>query len=212
MTSRWRETVPCEHCGVPASTEPPIKAWIRKHEELDSRKQCLCIGDSDLWVQKFGTRRWHTGVDRDVMYLMLVEIKTYARDLDEPQRDLLHIVNQLLRTNPWKEQRAEGRFINGHRQNVRIVYSIMAGRKVPIHCYGVHKLRISGATPDESEWIAWDDKQITFDQLLKVLRYDLHPDSLRPMEHRSHKQTVDMPVLFSLADLLRGEPHDLVQG
>lgn len=204
MTAEWRETVPCQHCGVPTSTEQPIKAWIRKHEELDSRKHCLCIGDSDLWVQKYGTRTWHNGVDRDLMYLMLVEIKTHGRDLNSAQRDLLHMVNQLLRTNPWKEQRDGGRFTLGHPQNVRIVSSVIAGKHVRVQCYGVHKLRISGATPDQSEWLTWDDKPIGFDQLPALLRYDLHPDSLRPMEHRSHKRTVDMPALFGVADMIGG--------
>jgi hypothetical protein len=205
MTTEWRETVPCEHCGVPVSTEQPIKSWIRKHEDLDSRKHCLCIGDSDLWVQRYGTRRWHTGVDRSVMQLMLIEIKTHARDLNQPQRDLLHIVNQLLRTRPWKEQRADGRFVDGHDQNVRLIYSVIARKKVPIHCYGVHKLRISGATPDESEWMTWDDKKIGWDQLPAVLRFDLDPDSLRKMENRSHKRARDVPTLFELSEIVRGE-------
>lgn len=205
MTAGWRETVPCPHCGVPVSTEQPIKAWVRKHEDLDSKKHCLCIGDSDLWVQRYGTRRHHTGVDRSVMYLMLVEIKTHAGDLNQPQRDLLHIVNQLIRTKPWKEQRADGRFVAGHDQNVRLIYSVIAGKKTPIYCYGVHKLRISGATPDQSEWMTWDDRPIGWDQLPAVLRFDVDPDSLRKVEHRSHKQVVDVPALFSLSDIVTGE-------
>lgn len=204
MTVGWRETVPCPRCGVPVSTEQPIKSWIRSNRDLDSRQHCLCIGDSDLWIQRYGTRRHQSGVDRSVMYLMLVEIKTHGRDLDDSQRDLLHIINQLLRTNPWKEQRDEGRFVAGHRQNVRIVSSVIAGQLIRIHCYGVHKLRISGATPDASDRLTWDDKPIDAAQLTKLLRYDLHPDSLRPMEHRSHKRALDMPGLFNLAELMGG--------
>lgn len=204
MTTRWRETVPCQRCGMQVSTEQPVKAWIRRHDGLDSREQCLCIGDSDLWVQRYGVRRHQSGVDRDVMYLMLVEIKAHGRDLDRSQRDLLHIVNQLLRTNAWREQRADGRFVAGHRQNARIVYSYAAGRRVRIQCYGVHKLRMSGATPDDSGWITWDDKPVDAGQVVELLRYDLHPDSLRPMEHRSHKRVVDMPALFSLAEIVGG--------
>lgn len=204
MTRGWRETVSCQRCGLNVSTEQPIKAWIRSHRDLDSKKQCLCIGDSDLWVQRYGIRKHQTGIDRSVMYLMLVEIKTHGDDLRGPQRDLLHVINQLLRTTPWKDQRVKGRFVPGHRQNARLVYSFIAGKSVRIHCYGVHKLRMSGATPDESEWITWDDKTVSTEQLLGLLRYDLNPDTLRRLEHRSHKRCSDMPELFGLAELIVG--------
>lgn len=203
MTTEWRETVPCPRCGLEVSTESPVKAWIRSHEDLDSRRKCLCVGDSDLWIQRYGTRRHQSGVDRNVMYLMLVEIKSHGRGLETWQRDLLHVVNQLLRTNRWKERRDGGQFQPGHPQNARVIYSIIAGQKVQLQCYGVHILRLSGATPDVSDWIKWDDKPISREQLLLLLRYDLHPDSLRPMEHRSHKRTVSMPALFGIAEMVQ---------
>lgn len=202
MTTGWRETVPCQSCGVPTSTEQPIKAWIRGHRELDSRKACLCIGDSDLWVQKYGIRRGTKGLDRSVMYIMLVEVKTHGRMLDSPQRELLGFVSELLRTKPFTEQRAKGRFVAGHDQNVRLIRSYSSGRPVQLHCYGVHVLRLSGSTPEDSDEIVWDQRQISREQLVGLLRYDLDPDTLREIEHRSHKQTVDMPALFDLAPLL----------
>jgi len=203
MTSPWREVVACGRCGSPVSTEQPIKAWIRANRELDSREHCLCIGDSDLWVQRYGTRTTPQRLDRNVMYLMLIEIKTHGRDLDDSQRDLLHMVNQLLRTNPWAEQRDGGRFVDGHRQNVRHVYSSIAARKIRLYCYGVHKLRLSGSVPGDSEQVTWDDKPITAQELTRLLRYELHPDSLLTMEHRSHKRVTATPALFAYADLVR---------
>lgn len=197
MTTDWREYVPCVTCGAQVSTEQPIKAWIRSHRDLDSRKACLCIGDSDLWVQRYGTRRtrWK-GTDRNTQYLMLVEIKTHGRDLDEPQRDLLVMVNDLLRTMPWKEQRSVGRFVLGHQQNVRMVHSYIAGRWVQVLCYGVHKVRMDGATPDSSTVITWDHKEINAEQFAKLLRFELNPDSLLRMEDRTRKRIVDYPTLF----------------
>jgi hypothetical protein len=127
---------------------------------------------------------------------MLVEIKTNGRDLDDSQRDLLHIVNQLLRTTPWKDQRESGRFPVGHRQNVRNVYSSIARRRIQLLCYGVHKWRLSGSAPEDSEWMTWDDKPIETDQLVKLFRFDLSPDTLRAMEHRVHKRVVSRPTLF----------------
>jgi hypothetical protein len=205
VTTGWRETVPCQRCGNQVSTEQPIKSWIRAHRDLDSRRACLCIGDSDLWVQRYGTRPRRSGVDRDTMHLMLVEIKTNARDLDASQRDLLYAVDQLLRTNGWKEERAGGRFRQGHPQNARLVYSYIAGRQVQIICHGVHKLRLSGSTPNDSDSIIWDKRPITVEQMVALLRYDLNPDSLRPIEHyRSHKGWPQPPEQLSgLADLLQ---------
>lgn len=206
MTTEWRETTPCPNCGVPVSTEQPVKAWIRTNPELDSIRQCLCIGDSDLWVQRYGVRRNpRTRTDRSVMYLMLVEVKAHGRDLDDSQRDLLSIVNQLLRTLPWKEQRDGGRFLPGHSQNARIVYGYIAGQRVQVQCYGVHKLRMSGATPSDSARITWDNKPISREKLVDVLRYDLNPDNLRRLEHRSHKLGgPDHPQLTGLAELFGG--------
>lgn len=195
MTSGWRETVPCPKCGCAVLTEQPIKAWIRTHRELDSRQACLCIGDSDLWIQRYGQRTRPGMLDRSTQYLMLIEIKTHGRNLDDSQRDLLHMVNQLLRTMPWKEQRHNGKFVPGHVQNYRDVYSFIARRRVQILCYGVHKLIVSGSTPADSEWMTWDDKPITSNQLWKLLRFGLSPDTLRPLEDRRHKRSVAMDPL-----------------
>lgn len=200
MTTGWREVVDCPRCGLSVSTEAPIKAWIRSNEHLDSRRACLCIGDSDLWVQRYGTRLTPKGVDRAVQYLMLVEIKTHGGRLNPAQRDLLLIVNDLLRTKAWKDQREAGAFVTGHQQNVRVVHSRINQRWVMIHCYGVHLLQLSGSTPEDSETIRWDRKQITRQQLTELIRFDLSPDTLRRMEHRSHKRRVEAPRLFDVAE------------
>lgn len=209
MTAEWRETTPCLRCGTAVDTEQPVKAWIRKHEGLDSREQCLCIGDSDLWVQRYGVRRGNRGADRDVMYLMLVEVKTNGAKVNAAQRDMLVIVNDLLRTVAWKDHRADGKFELGHRQNARLVYSVIAGKKIQLLCYGVHRLTLPGATPDDSDWFQWDFNTLPIGELEKILRFDVNPDSLKPMEHRSHKRQQDaapvkqdMPALFTLADLV----------
>lgn len=182
----------------------PFHAWVRGHSDLDSVRECLCIGDSDLWVQQYGQRDTRFRTKRDVQYLMLVEVKVHGRDMDAPQRDLLAIVNDLLRSKAWKEQRANGRFISGHDQNARTVYSYIAGKRVRVYCYGVHKLRMSAATPEASEWMTWSDgggteRYITHEQLVSILRFDTNPDSLRPMEHREHKLRVEPPdALFEV--------------
>lgn len=189
MTAGWRHYVPCQVCGAQVSAEYPFDAWVREHPELDSIKDGIVITDGDKWVHRYAIR---TGgrIDKAVQYLMSVEVKAFERDLTDSQRDTLHMINQLLRTTPWKEQRLDGRLISHHAQNVRVVHSTLNGRTVQLLCYGVHKLRLSHGTPDNSEWMTWDDKKITTDQLVGLLRFDLNPDSLRVLEHRHHKRTL----------------------
>jgi len=187
MTADWRSDEP----------EQPIKAWIRGRNDLDSRRDCIYICDSDLWVQRYGHRRTRLpGIDRRVQYVMLVEIKSHGREMDAGQRDLLAMVNDLLRTKGWKDQRIGGAFVAGHAQNARKVWSYIADEWVQIHCFGVHKLRLSGATPDDSDLLTWDRRQITVEQLVGLLRFDLSPDTLRPMEDRVHKRQSSAPTLF----------------
>ncbi len=196
MTSRWRETVPCHQCGAAVSTEPPIKKWIRNHEDLDSQEKCLWIGDSDLWVHRWGKRATrHRGVNRDVQSLMLVEVKTWWQDLDPSQRDTLWSIDQLLRTKSKVDRRLAGMFMTGHMQNARVVHGFRAGKRITLLCYGAHKLRMDGATPDSSSRITWDDKAITREQLLGLLAFEISPDNFRPIEDRVHKRIVDHPAL-----------------
>lgn len=197
MTTDWRETATCGTCGATVNTEPLIKRWIRGNKNLDSQDECLYIGDSDLWVHKWGVRstRW-PGVSRAVQHLMLVEIKTHDRALDKPQRDHLHLINQLLRTHPWKEDRDKGRFVPGHVQNNRVAYGYLAGRKVTVYSHGVHVLRLTGATPVKSDAMTWDTKDITGSQLEELLRFELNPDSLRLDDRRSHKRRVRQLTLL----------------
>lgn len=193
MTPPWRER--CPSCG--ASTEQPIDAWIRTHPELESKDKDLYICDGDKWVHRFAVRRRGTR-DRSVQYLMSIEIKTHDAAMKPSQRDTLHDVNQLIRTEPWREQRERGRFLPGHRQNVRMVWSAWQGKKVQLLCYGIHVLRLSGATPDDSERMTWDGQDITADDLVQLLAFRRNPDAPRRMiEDRHHKYTPPaQPTLF----------------
>lgn len=192
----------------------PFHAWVRGHPDLDSVRECLDIGDSDLWVHRYGTRRTKTGTNRNVQYLMLVEVKTHGADLARAQRDTLSMVNDALRTEAMRQHRILGRFVGDHPQNTRVVHSYIAGKRVRLYCYGVHKLRMSSASPATSQWMTWTDaygteQYITVDQLVKLLRFDLNPDSLRPLEHREHKRQVEPdPPLFELCEICGGSGPD----
>lgn len=150
-----------------------------------------------MWVHKFGKRRGRiAGWDRDIQYLMKIEVKTHGAKVGLAQMDTIAAVDNLLRTKPWKEQRDDGRLIPGHQQNTRKVFSRIANRDVRIICHGVHVLRMSHETPGSSAWLKWDERPITASQLEQIIRYEIDPDSLRPLEHREHKKALDQQPLF----------------
>lgn len=186
MTPPWRQYVPCPVCGAQVSTEQPIDAWIRNHSQLQS-DDGIVISDSDKWVHRYAVRT-KGQLNRDVQYIMLVEIKTFARKESASQSDTLGIVNQLIRTVAWKFQRDSGRFTTGHPHNVHLVFSSYSGRNVQTISYGKHTLCLSASTPEDSQWMTWDGKRISVDQLVLLLRFDLHPDSMKQNEHRRHKK------------------------
>ena len=179
MTARWRSPEP----------EDPFNAWVRAHPDLDSRKHHIVIFDTDAWVHRYGfTRKGITY--REVQCMMLVERKSHGRDIDRWQRDSLLMADQLLRTEKFRTQRINGRFAPGHAQNTVTLklYSHLLRREVQVKSYGSHLLRISGGTPDDSKWIEWDRKKITVEQMVQVLRFDLHPDTLELNDWRRHKE------------------------
>lgn len=187
MTARWRAPTP----------EPPFNAWVRGHPELDSKRHHVVVTDTDMWVHRFG-RKWKGVTYRDVQCIMFVEIKTHGADLNDGQRDTLHFANQLLRTEKWTTQRVNGRYAPGHQPNTARVraWSHLSKQWVEMRSYGAHKLRLAGTDPLDSSWISWDDKPITIADLLKLLRFDLHPDSLNPVEWRRHKRIKRDATLF----------------
>lgn len=198
MTVGFRARIACPHCAGTVNTEERWKAWIRHNPNLDSQIHGLFIGDSDLWVHKFGSRKSRVeGWNRDIQYLMMVEVKTFGKAVEAPQRDKLNAIDAVLRTKPWKEQRELGQLMPGHPQNVRRVHSLIAGKPVRLICHGVHVLRMDDETPGTSSWLLWDDRPISREQLEGLLRYDIDPDSLRLLEHREHKQIIPQPTLFT---------------
>lgn len=197
MTAReWRSYVPCPVCGAQVSTEQPIDEWIRAHPDLDSQREGVVIADGDKIVHRYHVRTKGRS-DRGVQYIMQLELKTFCAKETPSQQDTLSIWNQINRTVAWKFQRQQGRFTKGHPQNVRLitVYSPLNGR-VQVLNYGKHTLRLSAATPEDSDWMTWDGKEIDTETLVQVLRFDRSPDSLRLNDHRRHKRVVESPGLF----------------
>jgi hypothetical protein len=107
--------------------------------------------------------------------MMEVEVKTRGGTLTASQRDTYRKKHATISPRvPWKGQ-------------------LLAN-------FGVSVLRLEGLRPDDSKWIKWCrfdrksgdsmvERDITIEQLYKLLRFDIHPDTLAENPFRRHHKT-----------------------
>ncbi len=177
MTRAYNERMECPHCGKEVTIETAFGRWVRNHPELRS-KVGYTANDHDLRWHKF-----HTEKGRAFQFMMNIEIKTNGADLTESQHDTILIENQLIRNRrqtPTKELRYQ------YGTGPCRVYSKMNRCRVWVRHFGNHLLQFSGQGPEDSEWIRWDRMKIDVEKLLAILKFELDPDTLRPMDCRSH--------------------------
>lgn len=141
--------------------------WIRDNPRLDSVRDGLCCTDSDLWVHRYCTKVDRVGT-RELQHIMLIEVKTFGRQVPPAQEDTYHLIDQILRRKDRKH------------------YKRADGQKRWVRSWGVHYICLSGETPDDSDWITWDGKPVDVQSLEELLRFERHPDSLKPRSDRRH--------------------------
>lgn len=196
MTRSFNAHYHCSVCKTWQTQETAFGRWIRNNPKMRSNEG-YCVTDLDMTISEYKTvHQFKSGYSRDFQLLMDIEIKTMGADVSPAQRDTLHIRNQLMRNR--RQTPTKGLFFQAG--NANEVFSVMNGRKIIVRCYGVHLLRFSGLGPDDSEWISWDQKTITVDQLTGLLRFDLDPDTLTPIDLRNHHLHVSKTVLPLLLD------------
>lgn len=186
MTRVFQATTWCPNCQTWHTAETAFSQWIRTNPALDSGKG-YCVVDQDMWVHRYKTER-----GRDFQLIMCVETKTNGADLTPAQRDTLLIVNQLMRNRrqtPTKQLKHQ----SGH--GIAKAYSAIMNREVVVKAFGMHVLRFSGMGPQDSREMWWDRRQIDAELLTKILSFDLDPDTLQPMDFRSHHARADIPLL-----------------
>lgn len=185
MTRPFNQTFHCPNCKTWHTSETLFGRWIRNNSDLESQYG-YCVTDQDYWIHRFKTYG-----NRAFQLLMLVEVKTNGASLTPAQTDTLHIINQFLRnrrSTPTKES-------GWQPGNVLNAYSTMNGAQVSVRAYGMHVLKFSGLGPDDSAEIWWDDNLICPEKLTQILRFDLDPDSLRPIDLRNHHRTHSSQLL-----------------
>ena len=161
----------------PVEDQSPFSVWLRAHPELDSVKRDISTTDCDMIFHRYKTTI-DGRKDRLLQAIMLVEVKTNNALIGFAQRDTLGLINFALRL-------ADGRIAKSD-----------SGERFRLRSFGVHYLRMSSTAPDNSEWIKWDGKKIDVDTLVKVLHFDLHPDSLLKEPFRNHHRPRNMKTLF----------------
>ncbi len=185
MTRAFYQTIHCPHCGQVITMETEFSRWVRNHPELDS-KQGFAVTDQDVFWHQFRTER-----GRDFQLMMHIEIKTCGAKPTTSQQDTLGMVNQMTRNRretPTKE------CYNQSGNAPRQALSLMTGRWIWLRHYGVHLLRFSGLGPTDSATIWWDSSEIDKPTLVSILRFDLDPDTLKPMDFRSHHKQRFLPL------------------
>lgn len=213
MTAKFRGEMLCPDCGYSFTGEPLWKQQLRHHPGLDSKELCLNFGDCDMIMYRYGRKRSPergrnplTGelMDRSVRWHMIVEVKTHDAEPSRAQDEQHWVTTQLLTTNRWNNERdsKSGRFVADHEQNFRRVEVDMppqfgGEKKVLVLSYGVHLLQMSGHDFKSSKTIHWDRQEISKTDLVEVLRFDRHPNTLKPvLTDRMHKKENKTPTLY----------------
>lgn len=182
MTRPHNTQTHCATCGTWSTQESSFGRWIRENPKLDS-KDGYCVIDQDYWIHAYKTYG-----NRMFQCLMGVEIKTMGAKLSAAQRDTLFFVDQIMRNRrdtPTNKARPQAG------SSVVKAKSSMLGRDVVLKAFGVHVLTFSNLGPEDSKWIMWDKKIITQEDLTQLLRFNLDPDKLTPLDLRPHHLTAE---------------------
>lgn len=157
----------------------PLMAWCRekaKTGELPAySEECgLVQTDVDAFWHRYKTCLDGSGT-RELQVLMEIEWKTRGGNLTDSQEDT-------------------------YRKKHAMIIPSLKWHGQELKHFGVSIVRLSGTTPDSSEWIKWGRfirgsvgginwTDITVRQLLKLMRFDIHPDTMNPKPFRRHHKT-----------------------
>ena len=193
MTREYRETVKCEHCGRYTRTLDPFNRWVHDHPRLHSVRDSITVNNPDVIIHRYRIGEDNLGT-RLIQAVMWIEVKRHGARPELSQKDDLHIVNQMLSNERATPTKAGPRWSRPRHAPVQI-YSALLKRKTFLWAYGVHSLYLSGSTPDDSNVILWDKREITVEQLVRILRFELHPTTLAPNDEiRRHHKRKQLPL------------------
>ena len=170
-------------------SDVPFCAWMRANKVLPSySRDCgFVASDVDLFIHRYLVDLKDKQGSRDFQCLMTVELKTRLGVVHESQADTL-----------WKLHKFRG-------QLAKPLWCEKRKHHYELRNFGVYFLRMSGEDPKESgimKWgrfdkdrptIRWDDVDV--DKLVRILRFDISPESLEGNWWRRHHKTQEIVTL-----------------
>ena len=188
MTRPFEGKYHCANCKTWQTQETDLGRLVRTHPELSSALGYV-VTDLDWMVTEYKViHQYKTQYGRTFQLMMIVESKIMGAEISDTQRDTLQMRNQIIsnrRQTPTKDLVYQAGVVPTE------VYSSLSGKKILLRVFGVHSLRFSGLGPSDSEWIKWDKKEITIEQLVGLFRFNLDPDTLKPIDLRNHHAVVN---------------------
>jgi hypothetical protein len=158
--------------------DSPFGAWLRRQPELSS--QHFVASDIDWVIHRYKPEIDSVG-SREVNYMMFVEVKTFSANLTPSQHESLWFQHQFFQA----------------KQGKKLLMLVGGKSRRAVWHFGVSVLVFTGHSPEDSQ-IKWgrfiSDGSLTFrditkHELVRLLRFDLHPDILNPMSARRHHKT-----------------------
>lgn len=190
MTRRCNQVFQCANCGCISTAETGFSRWLRERKDLDSNDIGLVFIDSDLWIHRYKT----TKEGRDLQCIMWCEIKGHGREPTDAQKDTLLIIDQFMNNRRETPTKKNAKHQTDDRPQKVLSWKLK--RQTTVWAFGGFLLQFENTGPDDG-WIRWGKKRdlITPDMLAALIRFDLDPETLKPLDLRSHHPHRQLPLL-----------------
>jgi hypothetical protein len=162
-------------------SDVPFMAWCRSCSLLPSwSPDCGWVQtDVDTFIHRYLTCVDKQGT-REVQPMMELEVKTRSGNLTDSQVDT-------------------------YRKKHATTIPLLKWNWQTLINYGVSFVCLEGSSPADSAWIKWGRfkrsslveiswNDISIDQLIKLMRFELHPDTLCASSYRRHHKTAKVMV------------------
>lgn len=162
-------------------SDVPFMAWCRSCSLLPSwSPDCGWVQtDVDTFIHRYLTCVDKQGT-REVQPMMELEVKTRSGNLTDSQVDTYR------------------------KKHATTIPHLKWNGQTLIN-YGVSFVRLEGSSPADSVWIKWGRfkrsslveiswNDISIEQLIKLMRFELHPDTLCASSYRRHHKTAKVMV------------------
>ena len=201
MTRPFYSMVDCPQCGHRHPAESGFNAWLRAHPDFDSIAEGIVRFDCDVLLHRYMRKIDGVGI-RDIQCLMFIEVKSYGALIRAAQHDTLSVMSQVFRNRrPNMHQKRQGLHAENHVPPA-LVYSHMLKKQVRLWLFGGFLLTMSGADPGSSEWMTWGGcRPIDVPTLIGLLKFDLDPEKLTPIDWRRRSRSGKPPPLFDFGDV-----------